>query len=72
MYAEHIKGLELFEEIPMIIDDEFLGNISDNMNEEGDFYSKGIWDEVNNLIQKNFNQRNRKICKHERIPFSSL
>lgn len=70
MYAEHVKDLEYYDEIPMIIDDEFFGNISDSMNEEGEIYSIGIWDAVCSFVQKKFKQRNRIMCKHVRNPFS--
>ena len=66
IYAEHVKGLEPFEEIPMIIDDEFLKNLNEELN---DPYIKAanntqvIWQEFYLFIQRKFSQKNRRICK---------
>lgn len=53
IYAEHIRHLEPSEEIPMIIDDEFLYELMDCRN-NGGVNSKDSYRAVHNLINRKF------------------
>jgi hypothetical protein len=64
IYVEHIRHLELSEDIPMIIDDKFLNELIDCKN-KGGIDSESSYHAISNLISRKFPINTREYSSYE-------